>query len=417
MAGRVCLVSPGNLASNPRLLKEAEALHGAGYDVTAVVCSQADSLGTFDEELAAGVAWQVRRVVLSPWEKLITLASRSLARLIAGAGRRIPVSIAAAAYGGPAGVLKRAVQSVQADLYIAHYVVALPAAAAAAQRHDAMLGYDAEDFHAGEGTENADDVLRMKMVERIEGEFLPFCSHLTAASPLIAQAYAERYGVSPTTVLNVFPLQMAPPHPGPAAGRGSLKTYWFSQTIGLDRGLQGFLRGMAKARARISLDIRGSNRWRHGDELMVLARELGVADRVALLPMAPPEEMVKLASNYDLGLSLEEEVTRSRSLCLTNKIFTYLLAGVPVMMSDTPAQLALAPDLGVAATVVSLADSAGIADALDRLALLPAELAEAKALAWRLGRQRYNWDIERRQLLDAVGAAFARRNEERSCRL
>ena len=36
---RLCLVSPGHPASNPRLVKEAAALHGAGYDVT-VVCGR-----------------------------------------------------------------------------------------------------------------------------------------------------------------------------------------------------------------------------------------------------------------------------------------------------------------------------------------------------------------------------------------
>jgi hypothetical protein len=61
--------------------------------------------------------------------------------------------------------------------------------------------------------------------------------------------------------------------------------------------------------------------------------------------MAPPEEMVRQAAPYDIGLSLETDISDNRSLCLTNKIFTYLLAGVPVLLSDTPAQRALAPRL------------------------------------------------------------------------
>ncbi|MBS0540211.1 MAG: hypothetical protein JSR47_15695 [Proteobacteria bacterium] len=101
----------------------------------------------------------------------------------------------------------------------------------------------------------------------------------------------------------------------------------------------------------------------------------------------------------------------SRSLCLTNKIFTYLLAGVPVMLSDTPGQRALAPDLGAAAVLVSLGDVDGIAATLDRLA--PA-LAAAKAAAERLGRERYNWDREKHVLLEAVDAAFARRGGARA---
>ena len=52
MRGAICIVSPGNLASNPRLLKEADALHGAGYAVTAVVCRYSEELRSFDEAIA-----------------------------------------------------------------------------------------------------------------------------------------------------------------------------------------------------------------------------------------------------------------------------------------------------------------------------------------------------------------------------
>jgi glycosyltransferase involved in cell wall biosynthesis len=179
--------------------------------------------------------------------------------------------------------------------------------------------------------------------------------------------------------------------------------------VGLDRGLQAFLKAMAVAKGRVSLDIRGGNRWGHGDTLLELARELGIAERVRLLPTAAPDEMVGLAASYDLGLSLETEATESRRLCLTNKIFTYLLAGVPVMMSDTPAQRALAPELGDAAALVSLADPTAMAQALDRLAGSPDRLDEAKAKAADLGRQRYNWQMEKRALLASVERAFAQR--------
>ena len=138
--------------------------------------------------------------------------------------------------------------------------------------------------------------------------------------------------------------------------------------------------------------------------LLKLAKDLGIADRVRLLPVAAPEEMVQLAQSYDLGLSLETEVTESRKLCLTNKIFTYLLAGVPVIMSDTPAQTALAHELGMASMLVNLADPQGIADRLDRLSA-PSVLSEAKKAALRLGHERYNWDREKAVLLEAVASA------------
>jgi hypothetical protein len=397
----ICLVSPGNLAANPRLVKEADALQQAGYAVTAVVSDYSPGLRPFDDAIIAGAPWRVVRAPRSAGERYVGAAARLAAKLIDGIGMSIPMSLAAHAYGGPVSALRDAAFSVRADLYIAHYVAALPAAGAAARHHGALLGFDAEDFHSGEGGEG----LSTKTVRAVERPWLARCRHLTAAAPLIAKAYASTYGVpTPATVLNVFPLKMAPRQAAaPRHPAAPLRAYWFSQTIGLDRGLQPFLRGMAQASTRIELDLRGADPWGHAGTLLGLARDLGIADRVRVLPMAAPDEMVRLAAAYDLGLSLETDVSPNRQFCLTNKIFTYLLAGVPVMMSDTPAQRLLAPELGEATALVSLADPEGIAAALDRLA---PGLDAARSHAARLGRERYNWDVEKEALLASVASCL-----------
>lgn len=415
MRRAVCIVSPGNLASNPRVLKEADALHGAGYDVTVIVCDYNEVLRQADDVIEAAVPWKVVRVPRSFDEGLTARAATALAQALSALGVAVPVGVAARSARTPVAALMRRAREVPADLYIAHYVAALPAAAVAARRHGALLGFDAEDFHSGEGTGAPGDAFRMRMIGIVERATLPSCTHVTAAAPLIGKAYAKRYGIAePATVLNVFPLSMAPPPPKASrAEEGApLRAYWFSQTIGPDRGLQAFIQAMAQTKARVTLDIRGSNRWGHGDALLALAASLGIGESVKLLPMAPPGEMVRLAAEYDVGLSLETEVSENRRICLTNKIFTYLLAGVPVVMSDTPAQKLLAADLGLSARLCSLGDPAGLAATLDALAS-PAVLAESSAIAWRLGRERYNWDREQDVLLQSVAAAFARRETQR----
>jgi glycosyltransferase involved in cell wall biosynthesis len=419
MNRRICIVSPGNLASNPRVLKEADALHGAGYDVTAVVCNYTEELRDFDDEIAAKAPWTVVRVPRPRGEGAIRIAANRLARIVEGAGGTVPVALAGYAHGGSVGTLRHAALTVQADLYIAHYVAGLAAAAPVARHHGAMLGFDAEDFHSGEGGDGPAEAFRMKMVQTIEAASLPSCAYVTAASPLIGRAYAARYGVAPTSVLNVFPLDLAVTSARSDSASGepaSLRIYWFSQTVGLDRGLQACLQAMMRTRTRVTLDVRGGNQWGGGDRLMAMARDLGLADRVSLLPKAPPDQMVALAVEYDVGLSLEPDSTENRRLCLGNKIFTYLLAGLPVVMSDTPAQRGLAPDLGAAATLVSLSDPDAMAVAFDRLASSPAALAEAKAVAFRLSRDRYNWNVEKNALLQAVAEAFARREGKPVCK-
>lgn len=409
---RICIVGSGNLAWNPRLLKEAEALHEAGYDVTTVACDYTKELKDLDDEVAARVPWKVVRVPRPAGERGIAVVAGWLARLVAATGAAVSPGLAARACGGPISSLRRAASAVSADLYIAHYTASLAAVAPVARRRGVLLGFDAEDFHSGEGAGGAGDDFRMKMVATMERGILPSCAYVTAAAPLISRAYAARYGVTPVTLLNVFPLDMAPAAPAadPAPGApAQLRAYWFSQTIGLDRGLQALIQAMARTKCHVTLDIRGGNKRGDGDRLVELARALGIAGRVAILPPAPPDSMVTLAAEYDVGLSLETDINENRGICLTNKTFTYLLAGIPTVMSDTPGQRAFAPDLGAAAVLVSLSDAAAIAAVLDRLAGTPADLAQAKRTAWRLGRERYNWDVEKKILIKTVDLAFAAR--------
>jgi hypothetical protein len=171
---------------------------------------------------------------------------------------------------------------------------------------------------------------------------------------------------------------------------------------------------MALTHAQATLHIRGNDMWGHGKALLSLAQNLQIGDRVKLLPMASPFAMVELAGEHDIGLSLETDVSENRRRCLTNKIFTYLLAGRPVLMSDTPAQRALAVELGEAAALVSLADPATIAGQLDRWALAPERLWAAGQTACRLAHSRYNWQIEQRVFLASVAQALNTRGHQ-SC--
>src|SRR5205807_651375 len=82
--------------------------------------------------------------------------------------------------------------------------------------------------------------------------------------------------------------------------------------------------------------------------------------------------------------------------------FIYLLAGIPILLSDTPAQRELARELGSAARLVDLNKADEIAETLNNLAKDGPSLAAAKREAWRLGRTCFNWDIEKERFLQSV---------------
>jgi glycosyltransferase involved in cell wall biosynthesis len=148
--------------------------------------------------------------------------------------------------------------------------------------------------------------------------------------------------------------------------------------------------------------MRGHLAPTYRQDLENLARRLGVVDKITFLPFAAPGEMVRLAVDYDVGLAIEPGITPNNQLALSNKIFVYLLAGLPVLLSQTPAQKSFASELGPAARLVDLNDPVDTAKRLDEFAVNSEARAEARTAAWRLGRERFNWDLEKFRFLELI---------------
>lgn len=410
---RICLISPGHLTSNPRLVKEADALTEAGHEVTVISGWSFPPHQAEDQRFESRPWAHYRRVTFGAlatpqrrfWQRLRQRVAHWLVRL----GARSP-AIATRAW-HPAGPdLIRTARQVRADLYIAHYPAALPAAALAARAHRGRYAFDAEDFHLGDFPEEPAYDFQRRLLRMIEGRYLPGCVFTTAASPGIAQAYADAYGIPlPVVLLNVFPLSYAPEAPSP---RGTTSPgpslYWFSQTIGPDRGLESAVRAIALADCKPHLHLRGFVSDAYRQRLVALARAMGVENRLHLLPPAPPERMERLAAVYDVGLVAETGATPNRRIALTNKLFTYALAGIPMLLSDIPAHRAVQLEAGEAARLFRSEDPASLAQALDSwLHAPPAVLAQAREAAYRLGQESWNWEREREQLLAALAFLFS----------
>lgn len=402
---RICLVTSGHLASNPRIVKEADALHEAGYEVRVIYGHTTQGVASLDNTIIARTSWLKEKVDHS--KRALYLARRlrqEIARKAFDWGLS-GIGCAVRAHSAITLALSKAAAANRADLYIAHNLPALPAIYYAARRHNAKMGFDAEDDHIGELEVTPEYSLEFRIRRRIESHFLPRCQHLTSAAPGISHAYNERYRVEMIPVLNVFPLAQALPEEKKSESHEyneSLSLYWFSQTIGPGRGLEPIILALGKTRSRITLSIRGSDFLEYSTRLKELAAENGVSDLIFFLPSAPPDEMVRLAQAYDVGVASELDTPPNHAICLSNKIFTYLLAGRPVLLSDTPAQRELAGELRDAAWLVDLDSPEQIAKALDVWASYPNELAESKYRANFLARERFNWDIEKKKILASV---------------
>jgi glycosyltransferase involved in cell wall biosynthesis len=114
--------------------------------------------------------------------------------------------------------------------------------------------------------------------------------------------------------------------------------------------------------------------------------------------------MEQLAVAYDAGLCGETCYTASRRLCLTNKLFSFLLAGIPPLLSDTPAQRRFAAEAGLTDLLYPCDNAVALAQLLDRLFSDSERLTAARAQAWGLGQERYNWERERLTLTACLHA-------------
>ena len=260
---RVCILSPGHLSTNPRLIKEADALAGANYDVKVIAGDFAHWAREADRGFANRSWPVVRKLPFGPdapisVRALQTLRRRS-ARVMVSAGLGYP-AVVRAAWHPICPDLVGAAMRVPADLYIAHYPAALPAAAIAAHHHRTLYAFDAEDFHLGDLPDSRQHSTERRMVCAIEKRYIRGCAYLTAASPGIADAYAATYEIKrPTVVLNVFPRSQAPPRPTSAGTvNPGPSVYWFSQTIGPDRGLECAVRAIGRAASQPHLYLRGT---------------------------------------------------------------------------------------------------------------------------------------------------------------
>ena len=130
------------------------------------------------------------------------------------------------------------------------------------------------------------------------------------------------------------------------------------------------------------------------------------AQRIVLHAPAPPDQMIRLAAEFDVGLALEHPVSLNREVCLTNKIFSYLLAGNAIIATATLGQRPIMEIIGKAGFLYEPGDIDALAHCLrfwdqDRNAL-----HQARRQSWSWGTQRFNWDLEKNKLVQLVNAVL-----------
>lgn len=283
-----------------------------------------------------------------------------------------------------------------ADWFIAHTQPALPAAAAAARRWNARLGFDCEDLLA----ETGDRFCEANRL--IEQKYLRQCDYITATSNAMADYLAKTYNIPPPVVLyNVFPLSLTEGIVPPAEREphAKLRLHWVSQTIGPDRGLQDAFAACSELADEVEIHLRGRVSDAHRAILLGEAERCGVSAGLHFHPVVDRDELFRSMAEYDVGLALERPQNRNYSLTATNKIFSYMLAGLAVAATDTPGQREVMDQAPGAGGLYPAGDAGGLRTLLEIWLEDRGRLRQAQQAAWNAARSRFCWEIEQATLV------------------
>ena len=394
----IAIVTTGQPAANPRVMKEYQALKNAGYPVKVFYTYSADWSYKIDKEKFRSGELSKNDFALiagNPHnDKIAYFFSRLLYKVCSKLVRAFPFFfLKEITFVRSSLFLWLYLKQYKARIYIAHYLGALPAAVKAASIHHASVIFDAEDFHRGEDPYYPG---QMCDVKQLEDRLLPGVDLITTASPLISAAYQYLYpGAKIVTINNVFSLHQLQPVREP--GQQQLKLFWFSQNIGPNRGLELIVDALNAIEENVSLTLLGN--IRNSSYVEALLKRSSQPNRIYFMKPVAPEQVFKIASEFDIGLAAEIPHCLNRDICLTNKIFTYLLAGNCILASATSAQKGFIDANPQVGFLYEHDHAASLAVIIKELFHNREQLSQCKQQATLLATTLLNWEKESEKLI------------------
>lgn len=176
---------------------------------------------------------------------------------------------------------------------------------------------------------------------------------------------------------------------------------WFSQVIGLDRGLEEFLTCLHLIPTiPVEINLVGLA----SDDVKSRVNKLGLGpnQNIRFHSPMPENDLFDFVSKHEIGLALEPGFSRNNDWARSNKIYSYPLAGCYTLASKTAAQIQFMEEFPSAGELVDLSDQESSANTLKELHENRSVLLEKRIQAWNLAKTKLNWELESQTLLSLV---------------
>jgi glycosyltransferase involved in cell wall biosynthesis len=133
-------------------------------------------------------------------------------------------------------------------------------------------------------------------------------------------------------------------------------------------------------------------------KLQQLTHEMDVGDRVRFRAAVPPEQVPRYVASADIGVMPTQAVKPSYVYGSGNKLFHYIMAGIPSAVSDQPEKRRIVETYDVGA-VFDETDPRSIAQTINDLLADKDRYRQMCRNAKEAARAELNWGVEERKLI------------------
>lgn len=289
-----------------------------------------------------------------------------------------------------------------ADIYHAHVERAVSACYIAA-----LLRRKPFIFDGPELTSTDPRYARWRLLSALSTRLLTImlshCAGVIATSPLHAEEISNSYhGPKVTLVRNVPPYKSVPKSDRLRQHLGinpNVRIALYQGNLQPNRGLHVLVRAAPFLEQNIVIVMMGRGFKETLPQLQSLIVSEGVADRVRIIPPVRYEELLDWTASADIGLSvLPSDYSLSIQKCLPNKLFEYMMAGLPVLASqlDALAEVIRTYDIGQIVTSPAPAD---VGAAINTMLADPVALARMHRNCLMAAQHEFYWEKESQKLV------------------
>jgi len=228
--------------------------------------------------------------------------------------------------------------SKKADVYHAHNLHCVIPAYIAAKVNKTKVVYDSHELYTeASGMGKALKVV-WKFVERI---LITRVDQVIAANEFRARIMRDEYGAPelPTVIVNCPPLEEIYPTkklPEYLEQRGvkEKKIVLYQGALCPGRCLEDIVKSAKYLSDNIVIVFMGYGKL--GDKLVAIARNEGVEDKVFFHDAVPADNLLSYTASTHLGIVTYKNTCRNNYYCAPDKLFEYIMAGIPVAGCDFP---------------------------------------------------------------------------------